>query len=83
KKAPTFEKDLAAVQRCGKLLANPAEGLKAKEPTERLLTAFMLLARYRVFANPDAKTEPIDAAESKAILEVLASTDWAAYTEAE
>lgn len=75
KKSP----DNALVRRCGKLIADTKAGLASKEQEDRLLTVAMLVARYRVpppgSTNPP-KLEPIDAAESKLILQTLAEMDW-------
>src|SRR5262249_40106458 len=43
---------------------------------DRLLTASLLLARFQAGAGPKAKAEPIDANQSKLILEAIASADW-------
>jgi hypothetical protein len=77
KKVDGFDKDMALVKRCVKLLSDPDAGLKSKEAGDRLLTAGMLVSRYRT-AKPGStgKTEPIDAEESKRILEILAEADW-------
>jgi hypothetical protein len=78
KKAPNFDKDLALVKRCAKLLEDPRAGLKAKDAEDRLMTAAMLLTRYRTpkpgQINP--KTEPIDAEENRLILQAIVSGDW-------
>src|SRR5262249_47447594 len=55
----------------------PNDGLKSKEAEERLTTAALLVTRYRTNRNPEAKTEEVPAEQSKLILEVLASADWA------
>jgi hypothetical protein len=80
KKSANFEHDVEYAKRCARLLADPDPGLKAKEAEDRLLTAGLLITRYRGgrFAAAGAKTkaEPIDAAQSKLILEALAAADW-------
>lgn len=79
KTSPNFEKELAEVRRCGKLLADPLAGLKSEKAQDRFTTAAMLIVQYRS-ARPymvTKKTEPIDAAESKLILKALADADWA------
>lgn len=81
KKSATFEKDVELAKKCARLLADPDAGLKAKDAEERLLTAGLLITRYRggqFIAADDKKTkyEPIDAAQSKLILEALAGADW-------
>jgi hypothetical protein len=74
-----YEKELALVKRCVKLLDKPATGLKAKDSSERLLTASLLLSHYRAFKPGmiyPIKTEPISAKESKLILSALIDADW-------
>jgi hypothetical protein len=75
KKSQTYEKDLEQVKKAAKLLADPKAGLESKEASDRLMTAGMLIARYRKFV-PNGKEEPIDADESKLILKTLADADW-------
>jgi hypothetical protein len=76
KKNPGYDKELALVQRCAKLLAGPTAGLKSKDPEDRLLTAGMLISRYRTPKGPNPKTEAVDAEQSKLILQALADADW-------
>jgi hypothetical protein len=70
-------KDVDQVRRCAKLLADTDAGLKAEDAGDRVLTAGLLIGRYRTvkFRGP-TKSEPIDAAQSKQILDVLAAADW-------
>jgi hypothetical protein len=76
KKSPTFEKEVELAKKCAKALADPKASLKSKDADERLTTAGMLVARYRGFRGPNAKTEAINADESKLILTALAEADW-------
>jgi hypothetical protein len=78
KKSANFDKDIAQVKRCTKLLEDPKASLQSKDGDERLTTAAMLLAGYRnpVPTNPIQKTGPIDAAESALILKAIADGDW-------
>ncbi|HEY7312635.1 MAG TPA: hypothetical protein VH643_24940 [Gemmataceae bacterium] len=74
-----FDRDLALVKRCAKLLADPAAGLRAKDAEDRLLTAAMLIFRYRTpqyIYRGAPKTEPIDAEENRLILSILAESPW-------
>jgi hypothetical protein len=75
-----FDKDAAEIRRCTGLLGDPKAGLEAKDPQDRFLTAGMLVLSYRSvrpFTAPGVRQqEPIDAAQSKAILKVLAAADW-------
>jgi hypothetical protein len=75
KKSQTYEKDLEQVKKAAKLLADPKAGLESKDANDRLVTAGMLVTRYRKFV-PNGKEEPIDTAESKLILKALADADW-------
>jgi hypothetical protein len=81
KKTASFEKDVALVQRCSKLLDDPNASLKAANPEDRFLTAAMLLAKYQTRKTPAEKTEPIDAEQSRLILRALASADWTPPTD--
>jgi hypothetical protein len=47
KKDPSFESNWKLTQKCVKLLANPEQGLLAKETDDRFLTAAMLILRHR------------------------------------
>jgi hypothetical protein len=71
-------KDTEQIKRCAKLLADPEAGLKSENATDRFLTASMLINRYRAtrIGNEPTKSEPIDAAQSKRLLEILAAADW-------
>src|SRR5439155_2828680 len=46
-KAKNFDKDVALVKRCARLLDDPDAGLRSKDATDRRLTAAMLILRYR------------------------------------
>src|SRR5436309_3290308 len=80
-KNPNFDKDLALVKRCCKILQEPDAALKAKNAEERFLAAAMLLAQYRTRKSATAKSEPIDAEQSKLILQALAGADWTPATD--
>lgn len=71
-----FDKNLDEVKRCVKLLADPMGALKGKNADDRFLTAAMLVARFRTQKPGETKSEPIDAEESKLILQALADADW-------
>lgn len=74
-----FEKDVAEVECCSRLLADPMSGLEAKKADDRLATVALLLTRYqsvRPYSTGTPKKEPIPAGESKAILTTLAEADW-------
>ncbi len=75
-----YEANIEETKKAAKLLADPTAGLKAKEAADRYLTAAMLVERYRTQKppyDPNPKEEPIDAAESKLILEALRDAAWA------
>jgi hypothetical protein len=81
KKSATFDKDLALIKRCAKLLEDPDTSLKAKDTADRFLAAAMLVVQYTTRKSPNAKTEPIDADQSKRILQALAGADWTPSTD--
>jgi hypothetical protein len=75
RKSPTYAKDLAEVKRVCKLLAKPTVNLKSRSAAVRFETAGLLVQRYRTF-RPKAKQEPIEAEESKLILQAIANSNW-------
>ncbi len=77
KTGPDFEKYTTLTKKCVQALDDPQKGLKSKDAAERLLTANMLLIRYRQnnFGG-QTKQEPIDAEESKLILQAMLDADW-------
>lgn len=76
RKADNFAQEVAEAKKYGQLLNDPMTGLKSKDAEERFKTAALLLTRYRQPLVGASKQEPIDAAESKLILEALAGADW-------
>ena len=81
KKSKDFDKDLVQVKRCVRLLADANAGLQARQADDRLLTAALLIYRYRTaryvyLGKP--KTEAINAEQSQRILAALAEGDWSA-----
>ncbi len=76
KSNPNYEKDIALLKKCAKIMENPNAALKGKNAEDRFLAAAMLVAQYRTHRGPGAKQEPIDADQSKLILEALAAADW-------
>jgi len=83
KEGGDFDKQVALVKRCVKLLEEPLTGLQAKSADDRFYTAALLLTRYRAprlgVANP--KTEAVDAKESKLILAALEEADWSKFNQ--
>jgi hypothetical protein len=81
KQNANFAKDLELTKRCVKLLEEPMTSLKSKDAEDRLLTAAMLISRYRQQFRPGdgnpPKTEAVPADESKLVLNILAESDWA------
>jgi hypothetical protein len=77
RKDPNYAPELEAVKKAAKLLEDPVASLKSKNADERFMTAALLVCRYRNFrTNQGGKTEPIDAEQSRLILEALAAADW-------
>jgi hypothetical protein len=91
KTGPNYERDLVQVRRTGRCLRDTLAGLKSKEADDRLVTASLLIDRYRpstIFFNVNdgkplfvppgkaVKQEQIDKEESKLILSALAEADW-------
>jgi hypothetical protein len=74
----SFKQDIAEVKKLAKLLENTKAGLESKEENDRFLTAAMLIHRLRDRRNITGEVveEPIDAAQSKLILNALAKADW-------
>ena len=78
-KAKDYDKDIALVKRCAGLLKDTKAGLQAKEKEDRLLTAAMLISRYRTpryIYTGRPKTVSIEAEESGRILAILLEGDW-------
>jgi len=75
KKNEDFDKAVNRVKKMVTLMEDPNKSLKSEDAEGRFHTAAMLIIRYRTPCGPDLTTEAIDAAQSKAILEVLAETD--------
>lgn len=76
KKNPNFDKDVALLKHCAKILQAPDTALKDKKAEERFLAAAMLLAKYRKRTSGNDMAVPIDAEQSKLILKALATADW-------
>jgi hypothetical protein len=79
KQSENFEREIKLARKCAKLLSDPDQSLKSKDPKDRLLTAAMLISKYRMrplHSEGEPKQESIDAAQSKQILHVLAESAW-------
>ncbi len=78
KRNDSYARALVLTRRCVKLLVDPQAGLKGKDAGDRLLTAGLLISRYRMYRPGlyGPETEPIPADESKLILNILADADW-------
>jgi len=78
---PGFGKQMDQFQYWGRLMNDPIAGLQSKSPIDRMTTAALMISRYRT-ADPfgtneaQAKPQPINATESRLILETLADADW-------
>jgi hypothetical protein len=81
KQTANFDKDIVLIKRCATILDDANAALKAKNAEDRFLAAAMLLARYSARKSPNSKSEPIEAEESKLILEALAAADWTPSTD--
>jgi hypothetical protein len=86
KELPDYDKNLALVRRCGKLYAGGKASLKSANAGDRLLAAAVLVGKHRNLAPTrtyqsfgvnlaGSKSEPIDAEESKLILDVLSASN--------
>ncbi len=75
KKSEDFAGGVALARRCARLLNDREAGLASKEAEDRFLTAALLIYRYRT-PRGTPQTEPVDAGQSRRILEVLAEADW-------
>jgi hypothetical protein len=78
-KTKEFDKEIAQVKRCVRLIGNTKTGLESKEADDRLLTAALLIYRYRTpryVYRGKPRTESIPADESKRILTILSEADW-------
>ena len=69
-----FDKEVAAAKAAAKVMDNLQASLKAKDADERLLAASILIDKYRTYRG-SPKQEPIDAEESKQIMQMLAEAD--------
>jgi hypothetical protein len=75
KRGRDYATTVAEARKAGKLLADPKASLTSKAAQDRFLTAALLVHRYRT-PHGRQQTEPIDAEESKLILQALAEADW-------
>jgi hypothetical protein len=73
---PNFANDVAEAKKAAARLNDPAAGLTAKTADERFQTAALLVLRYRTQTGGPGRWEPIDAKESRQILEALKGADW-------
>lgn len=78
-KTKDYAKKLVEIKKCAELLRDPEAGLQAKAQADRLLTAAMLIFRYRtarfVYTGKPT-TAPIDASQSHRILAALTEAEW-------
>ena len=75
-----YDKTLAVARRSAKMLNEPAEGLKSKDASERILAAEMVILRSSYapmrWWGGSVRFEPIDAEQSKQVMLALAEADW-------
>jgi hypothetical protein len=77
-KFQNFDKDVAEIKKLAKLLEDPRASLKSKNADDRFATAALLVSAYthRPLGAAKVKQVPIDAEESKLILQALLDADW-------
>ena len=76
-KNPNFDKEVQGIKELAKAIEDPQKALKSKDAGDRLVAAALLIDKYRTFRGPGkVKLEPIDAEESKQIMQALADADW-------
>lgn len=71
-----FQKQVDLTRKSLKVIEDPVAALKAKDSEEKLLAAAILIQKYRQFQGGVPKLEPIDAEESKLILNALLEANW-------
>ena len=72
-----FKDEVKTAIKTVEVLANPIQSLKSKDAEERLLAASLQVAKHRQQKPPfPNKQEPIDAEESKLILQVITAEKW-------
>ena len=78
-KTKDYAKKLSEIKHCAELLRDPDAGLQSKASADRLLTAAMLVFKYRtarfVYTGKPT-TAPIDPEQSRRILAALAEAEW-------
>jgi len=78
---PNFDNEVKTAKQLGKVMGDPVAALKADDKQDRYLAAAVLVSKYRTPLNPTGmpmKSEKINAAESKLILQAIAGGDWTA-----
>jgi hypothetical protein len=78
KSEPNFKAQYDVVKRATGLMVDPdpTKALQGKDAADRLLGAALLLGKYRPAFQAAQKQEPIDAGQSRLILQALADADW-------
>lgn len=71
----TFENDVKTAKRVVAVMNNTKQALESRDADERLMAAQILVTKYRTPKGGNNQ-EPIDAAESKAILNAIATANW-------
>jgi hypothetical protein len=72
-----FEDEVKTAKRYVSIMANTKEALESKDADERLIAAAIVVTKYRTQKAPfPNKEEPIAAAESRLILNAIASAKW-------
>jgi hypothetical protein len=75
-KQKNFEDEVKSAKAAAAIVANPIAALKSKDADDRLLAAAIQIDKYRT-PRGAAKLEPIDAEESKLILDAIVNAKWA------
>jgi len=83
KKSPDFDKQIGTIKKTMKIYEDPKASLQAKDAADRQNAAIVLVQKYRTTpalkqatATTKIIQEPIDAEESKLILQSLSEMEW-------
>lgn len=75
-----FDKEVKTAKQVVAIMANPKTSLQSKDADERLLAASIQISKYRTQKPPfPNREEPIDAEESKLILNAIAGAKWGPF----
>lgn len=71
-----FDDEIKTAKKVVAVMADTKTALQSKDADERLLAVTILVGKYRTAKSFPNKEEPIDAAESKLILNAIATAKW-------